>query len=71
MQVDLQNLPEDSSVLHQIILDLLSTVQTYEQRIETLKHQLQKLQRYQFGRKSERLALESRSIGISICGAGD
>jgi len=58
MQFDLQNLPEDFSLLRQIILDLLSTVKAHEQRIERLKHQLQQLQRYQFGRKSERVALE-------------
>lgn len=58
MQLDLQNLPEDFSLLRQIILDLLSTLDEKDRRIETLKHQLAQLQRYQFGRKSEKIALE-------------
>ena len=58
MKLDLQTLPNDLALSHQIIIDLLSTLDAKERRIENLMYQLQKLQRYQFGRKSERIALE-------------
>ncbi|MCA9413974.1 MAG: IS66 family transposase [Candidatus Omnitrophica bacterium] len=56
MTLDLDHLPDDPALLHQLILDLLSTN-------ENLRHQLKQLQRYQFGSKSERFeALEEQKL---------
>lgn len=54
--LDLDHLPDDPALLHQLILDLLATN-------EKLRHQLQQLQRYQFGARSERFeALEEQKL---------
>lgn len=54
--LDLNHLPDDPALLHQLILDLIATN-------EKLRHQLQQLQRYQFGARSERFAaLEEQKL---------
>jgi hypothetical protein len=54
--LDLDNLPDDPLLLHQLILDLIATN-------EKLRHRLKQLQRYQFGSKSERFAaLEEQTL---------
>ena len=58
MTFDLNNLPQDYELLRQMIIDLLQTVKQQEQRIDKLTHLLARLQRSQFGSKSERIPLE-------------
>lgn len=54
--LDLDNIPDDPTLLQQLILDLIATN-------EKLRHQLTQLQRYQFGSKSERFeALEEQKL---------
>src|SRR5690606_18229159 len=61
--LDLDHLPDDPALLHQLILDLISTLQSQQSDIEKLRHQLNRLQRYQFGSKSERFeALEEQEL---------
>lgn len=61
--LDLDHLPDDPALLHQLILDLISTLQSQQSDIEKLRHQLNRLQRYQFGSKSERFeALEEQKL---------
>lgn len=63
VELDLNNLPDDPALLHQLILDLISTLQSQQSDIEKLRHQLKQLQRYQFGSKSERFeALEEQKL---------
>lgn len=63
VELDLNNLPDDPTLLHQLILDLISTLQDKDGQIAKLSHQLKQLQRYQFGSKSERFeALEEQKL---------
>ena len=55
MQLNLQALPNDLSLSHQLIVDLVGSLLDYQKRIEQLKQELERLRRYQFGRRSERL----------------
>ncbi|MCA9445298.1 MAG: IS66 family transposase, partial [Candidatus Omnitrophica bacterium] len=61
--LDLDHLPDDPALLHQLILDLIATLQSQQSDIEKLRHQLKQLQRYQFDAKSERFeALEEQKL---------
>ncbi|MCA9438604.1 MAG: transposase, partial [Candidatus Omnitrophica bacterium] len=63
VSLDVDNLPDDPTLLQQMILDLISTLQNQQSDIEKLRHQLKQLQRYQFGSKSERFeALEEQKL---------
>jgi len=55
MAREVANLPGDVPTCHQMLLDLLQTLQHRDLTIEKLAHELAILKRHQFGRKSEKL----------------
>ena len=55
MRLDLDNLPSDTALLHQLVRDMVAVVEHREDEIERLLGVIKKLQRMQFGRRSERL----------------
>ena len=55
MQLDLNNLPSDATLLHRLVRDIAATVEHRDSEIERLQAIIKQLQRAQFGRRSERL----------------
>ena len=55
MRLELDNLPSDVGLLHQLVRDMATLVETRNDEIERLQAIIKKLQRMQFGRRSERL----------------
>ena len=54
MQLDINNLPTDTALLHQLVRDMAAVVEHRDGEIERLRLIIKKLQRGQFGRRSER-----------------
>ena len=55
MRFDLDNLPSGANHLQHLIRDMAAVVEHRDGKIERLKSIIKKLQRAQFGRRSERL----------------
>src|SRR2546425_236656 len=55
MQLDLDNLPSDTVLLHRLVRDMASVVERRDGEIERLQLIIQQLQRARFGRRSERI----------------
>jgi hypothetical protein len=55
MQLDLNNLPTDTELLHRLVRDIVGGIEHRNSEIERLKSIIRQLQRMQFGRRSERL----------------
>jgi transposase len=55
MQLDLNNLPTDTALLHRLVRDIVGGIEHRNSEIERLKSIIKQLQRMQFGRRSERL----------------
>jgi transposase len=55
MRFDLDNLPSEPTHLQHLIRDMAAVVEHRDGKIERLKSIIKKLQRAQFGRRSERL----------------
>lgn len=64
MRLDLDNLPSDTALLHQLVRDMAAVVSTREDEIERLQAIIKKLQRMQFGRSSERLDPDQLALGL-------
>jgi transposase len=64
MRLDLDNLPSDTALLHQLVRDMAAVVTTREDEIERLQAIIKKLQRMQFGRRSERLDPDQLALGL-------
>lgn len=64
MRLDLDNLPSDVGLLHQLVRDMASLVDTRNDEIERLQAIITKLQRMQFGRRSERLDPDQLALGL-------
>ena len=64
MRLDLDNLPSDVGLLHQLVRDMASLVDTSNDEIERLQAIIKKLQRMQFGRRSERLDPDQLALGL-------
>lgn len=64
MRLDLDNLPHDTVLLHQLVRDMAVLVSTREDEIERLQAVIKKLQRMQFGRRSERLDADQLALGL-------
>ena len=64
MRLDLNNLPSKSAALHQSVRDMAAVVTTREDEIERLQAIIKKLQRMQFGRRSERLDPNQLALGL-------
>ncbi|MGD9715096.1 MAG: IS66 family transposase zinc-finger binding domain-containing protein, partial [Thermomicrobiales bacterium] len=64
MRLDLDNLPHDTGLLHQLVRDMAVLVSTRDGEIERLQAIIKKLQRMQFGRRSERLDADQLALGL-------
>ena len=61
MRLDLENLPTDTALLHQLVREMAGFVEARDGEIERLKTIIKQLQRAQFGRRSEKLNLQIAS----------
>ena len=64
MRLDLDNLPSDVGLLHQLVRDMAGVVSSRNDEIERLQAIIKKLQRMQFGRRSERLDPDQFALGL-------
>jgi transposase len=64
MRLDLENLPSDIDLLHRLVRDMASVVETRDDEIERLQRLIKQLQRTQFGRRSERLDPDQLALGL-------
>jgi transposase len=64
MQLDLNNLPTDTELLHRLVRDIVGTIGHRDSEIERLKSIIKQLQRTQFGRRSERLDSDQLALGL-------
>ena len=64
MRLDLDNLPSDTALLHQLVRDMAAVVEHRDGEIERLQAIIKKLQRMQFGRRSERLDPDQLALGL-------
>lgn len=64
MQLDLNNLPTDTTVLHRLVRDIVGGIEHRDTEIERLKSIIKQLQRAQFGRRSERLDPDQLALGL-------
>src|SRR5579872_1401978 len=64
MQLDLNNLPTDTDLLHRLVRDIVGGIEHRDSEIERLKSIIKQLQRAQFGRRSERLDTEQLALGL-------
>jgi transposase len=66
MQIDLNNLPSDTSILHKIVTDLVSHNLSLQGQMKSLQEQLKLLQAKRFGKSSEKLDKEIAEVEIKI-----
>ena len=64
MRLDLDHLPRDTALLHQLVRDLAARVEQRDGEIEKLHLIVRQLQRGQFGPRSERLDPDQLQLGI-------
>jgi transposase len=64
MQLDLNNLPTETALLHRLVRDIAGMIEHRDGEIERLKSIIKKLQRAQFGRRSERLDPDQLALGL-------
>ena len=64
MRLDLDHLPHDTALLHQLVRDLAERVEQRDGEIEKLRLIVRQLQRGQFGPRSERLDLDQLQLGL-------
>jgi transposase len=64
MQLDLDNLPTDTELLHRLVRDIVGSIEHRDTEIERLKSIIKQLQRMQFGRRSERLDPDQLALGL-------
>lgn len=64
MRIDLDNLPVDTSLLHRLVRDMAAVVEGRDDEIERLQLIIKKLQRAQFGRRSERLDPDQLALAL-------
>lgn len=64
MQFDLNNLPTDTALLHRLVRDMAAVVESRGGEIERLQLIIKKLQRAQFGRRSERLDADQLALAL-------
>ena len=64
MRFDLDNLPVDTAVLHHLVRDMAALVESRDGEIERLQLIIKKLQRAQFGRRSERLDPDQMALAL-------
>ena len=64
MRLDLQNLPTDPALLHHLVRDMASRLAQRNDEIERLQLIIRKLQRNQFGARSEQLSADQLALGL-------
>ena len=64
MRLDLENLPSDIDLLHRLVRDMASVVETRDDEIERLQRLIKAFRRGQFGRRSERLDPDQLALGL-------
>lgn len=64
MLIDLENLPSDPELLQRLVRDMASVVESRDGEIERLQAIIKKLQRAQFGRRSERLDADQLALAL-------
>jgi hypothetical protein len=55
MRLDLENLPSDIDLLHRLVRDMATVVESRDNEIDRLQRLIKQFQRRRFGRRSERL----------------
>ena len=68
MQINLDNLPGDTSLLHSLVRDMAVLLEHRDGEIERLQQVIRQLQRMQFGRRSERLDPDQLALGLEDLG---
>jgi transposase len=64
MRIDLDNLPVDTVLLHSLVRDMAAVVDHRDGEIERLQLIIKKLQRAQFGRRSERMDDDQLALAL-------
>ncbi len=64
MLIDLDNLPSDPALLQRLLRDMAAAVESRDGEIERLQSIIRKLQRAQFGRRSERLDPDQLALAL-------
>ncbi|MEN8377119.1 MAG: IS66 family transposase, partial [Gemmatimonadota bacterium] len=64
MRFDLKNLPSDIDLLHRLVRDMATVVETRDNEIERLQRLIKQFQRRQFGRQSKRLDPDQLALGL-------
>ena len=64
MRFDLENLPSDTALLHRLVREMADVVESRDGEIERLQIIIKKLQRAQFGRRSERLDADQVALAL-------
>jgi transposase len=64
MRLDINNLPNDTTLLHRLVRDLAAGMEQRDGEIEKLRLIIRQLQRGQFGRRSERLDADQLQFGL-------
>ena len=64
MQLDLNDLPTDTALLHRLVRDMASVVEQRDSEIDRLELIIKQLQRAQFGRRSERIDADQLALGL-------
>ena len=62
MRLDLENLPSDTALVHRLVREMAVVVDSRDGEIERLQSIIKKLQRTQFGRRSERLDADQLAV---------
>lgn len=64
MVIDLDNLPSDPALLQRLVRDMVGVVESRNGEIDRLQAIIKKLQRMQFGRRSERLDADQFELAL-------
>src|ERR1700716_1534666 len=64
MRFELENLPSDTALLHRLVREMAVVVASRDGEIERLQSIIKKLQRAQFGRRSERLDADQFALAL-------
>jgi transposase len=64
MRLDLENLPSDIDLLHRLVRDMASVVESRDTEIDRLRRLIKQFQRRQFGRRSEQLDPDQLALGL-------
>jgi transposase len=64
MRIDLDNLPSDTAILQRLVREMAGAVEHRDGEIDRLRQIIKKLQRAQFGRRSERLDPDQYELAL-------